>query len=52
MIDLIKGKDRGRRAKAGGNFTGMIKGQVTDEASLDELEDAQAGWISRICRRG
>ena len=42
MIDLIKGKTVAEAQKLAATFTGMIKGQVTDEASLDELEDAQA----------
>ena len=42
MIDLIKGKTVAEAQKLAATFTGMIKGQVTDEDSLDQLEDAQA----------
>jgi nitrogen fixation NifU-like protein len=42
MIELIKGKTVAEAHKLAATFTGMIKGDVTDENSLDELEDAQA----------
>lgn len=42
MIDLIKGKTVAEAQKLATIFTGMIKGDVTDEESLEELEDAQA----------
>lgn len=42
MIDLIKGKTVTEAQKLASTFTGMIKGVVTDEESLEELEDAQA----------
>ena len=42
MINLIKGKTVTEAQKLASTFTGMIKGVVTDEESLDELEDAQA----------
>ena len=40
MIDLIKGKTVTEAQKLASTFTGMIKGVVTDEESLEELEDA------------
>jgi nitrogen fixation NifU-like protein len=42
MIELIKGKTVAEAHKLAATFTGMIKGDVTDASSLDELEDAQA----------
>ena len=42
MINLIKGKTVTEAQKLASTFTGMIKGVVTDEESLEELEDAQA----------
>ena len=42
MIDLIKGKDVEKAKKLAGIFIGMIKGEITDDETLDELEDAQA----------
>ena len=42
MIDLIKGKSVKEAEHLSNLFLGMIKGEVTDEDQLDELEDAQA----------
>lgn len=42
MIDLIKGKNVDEAKRLADIFIGMIKGEVTDEEKLDELEDAQA----------
>lgn len=42
MIELIKGKTVDEAKALSKTFLGMIKGEVTDEAVLDTLEDAQA----------
>ena len=42
MIDLVKGKSVEEAKKLAGIFIGMIKGDITDDEILDELEDAQA----------
>ncbi|MCH3971352.1 MAG: SUF system NifU family Fe-S cluster assembly protein [Oscillospiraceae bacterium] len=42
MIDLIKGKSLKEAQHLSELFLGMIKGTVTDDDQLDELEDAQA----------
>lgn len=42
MIDLIKGKTVQQAKHLTDLFLGMIKGEVTDDDQLDELEDAQA----------
>ena len=42
MIDLVKGKSVEEAKKLAGIFIGMIKGDITDDETLDELEDAQA----------
>lgn len=42
MIELIKGKTVDEAKKLTDTFLGMIKGEVTDEKTLDTLEDAQA----------
>ena len=42
MIDLIKGRPMDEAKRLARTFIGMIKGEVTDDALLDELEDAQA----------
>ncbi|MCH4239121.1 MAG: SUF system NifU family Fe-S cluster assembly protein [Oscillospiraceae bacterium] len=42
MIDLIKGKSVKEAEHLSNLFLGMIKGEVTDDGQLDELEDAQA----------
>lgn len=42
MIDLILGKTVEEAKALSGTFMGMIKGEVTDEDSIESLEDAQA----------
>lgn len=42
MIDLIKGKTVEEAKELASVFLGMIKGDVTDEAELEKLEDAVA----------
>lgn len=42
MIDLVKGRSVAEARRLIGLFFAMIKGEVTDEAALDELEDAAA----------
>ena len=42
MIDLIEGKTVEEAQRLAGIFIGMIKGKVTDEDQIEELEDAQA----------
>ncbi|CUX21703.1 Fe-S cluster assembly sulfur transfer protein SufU [Clostridium sp. C105KSO13] len=42
MIDLIKGKPVEEAQKLMKLFFGMIKGEVTDEEQIEELEDAAA----------
>lgn len=42
MIDLIKGQPVEKAEHLADLFMGMIKGEVTDEEALEELEDAQA----------
>ncbi|WOC32646.1 MULTISPECIES: Fe-S cluster assembly sulfur transfer protein SufU [Caproicibacterium] len=42
MIDLIKGKTLPEAQHLAEMFLGMIKGEVTDDDQLEELEDAQA----------
>lgn len=42
MIDLVKGKTPEEATRLAQLFFGMIKGDVTDEADLDALEEAQA----------
>ncbi|MDL2323518.1 SUF system NifU family Fe-S cluster assembly protein [Ruminococcaceae bacterium OttesenSCG-928-A16] len=42
MIDLIKGKPVKEAMQMADLFLAMIKGNVTDEAQLEELEDAMA----------
>lgn len=42
MIDLIKGKPVTEAMQLSNLFLAMIKGNVTDEATLEELEDAMA----------
>lgn len=42
MIDLVKGRPAEEAKRLAHTFIGMIKGEVTDEEALDELEDAQA----------
>ena len=42
MIDIIKGKSVDEAFRLVDIFLGMIKKEVTDEAELEELEDAIA----------
>ena len=42
MIELIKGKTVEEARAISRTFLGMIKGEVTDEETLDTLEDARA----------
>ncbi|SBV91663.1 NifU-like protein [uncultured Eubacteriales bacterium] len=42
MIDLIKGRSEAEAHRLIDLFFSMIKGEVTDEAALDDLEDAAA----------
>ncbi|WP_026517780.1 Fe-S cluster assembly sulfur transfer protein SufU [Butyrivibrio sp. MC2021] len=42
MADQIIGRTKEDAIKLAGTFMGMIKGEVTDEASLEELDEAAA----------
>ena len=42
MIDLLKGKSVEKAKKLAELFISMIKGEVTDDSELEELEDAAA----------
>ena len=42
MADQIIGRSKEDAIKLAGTFMGMIKGEVTDEASLEELDEAAA----------
>jgi nitrogen fixation NifU-like protein len=42
MIDLIKGKTTAEAVRLAELFFAMIKGEVTDDASLEELDEAVA----------
>ncbi|SFQ21923.1 nitrogen fixation protein NifU [Butyrivibrio proteoclasticus] len=42
MVDQIIGKKKEEAIKLAGLFMGMIKGDITDEASLEELDEAAA----------
>jgi nitrogen fixation NifU-like protein len=42
MVELIKGKPVAEAKHLAELFIGMIKGEVTDDAQLEELEDAAA----------
>ena len=42
MVDQIIGKNRDEAIKLAGIFMGMIKGEVTDEESIEELDEAAA----------
>ena len=42
MINLIKGQPVEKARHLAELFIGMIKGEVTDESQLEELEDAMA----------
>lgn len=52
MIDLVKGRSVAEAKRLTGLFLSMIKGEVTDDAALEELEDAAAlQGVSRIPAR-
>ena len=52
MIDLIKGRKVEEARRLAQLFLSMIKGEVTDETALEELEDAAAlQGISRVPAR-
>ncbi len=42
MVDQILGKNKEEAIKLAGTFMGMIKGEVTDEESLEALDEAAA----------
>ena len=42
MVDQIIGKNKDEAIKLAGIFMGMIKGEVTDEESIEELDEAAA----------
>lgn len=42
MADQVIGRTKEGAIKLAGTFMGMIKGEVTDEASLEELDEAAA----------
>ncbi len=42
MVDQIIGKNKEEAIKLAGTFMGMIKGEVTDEESLEALDEAAA----------
>ena len=42
MVDLVKGKSVKEAKKLMKLFFGMIKGEITDESQIEELEDAAA----------
>jgi nitrogen fixation NifU-like protein len=42
MADQVIGRTKEDAIKLAGTFMGMIKGEVTDEASLEELDEAAA----------
>ncbi len=42
MVDQIIGKNKDEAIKLAGTFMGMIKGEVTDEESIEELDEAAA----------
>ena len=42
MIDLIKGESVEKAEELAKLFIGMIKGEITDEAALEELDEAMA----------
>lgn len=42
MVDLVKGKSVEEAKKLMKLFFGMIKGEITDEEQIEELEDAAA----------
>lgn len=52
MIDLVKGRSVEDAQRLAELFLSMIKGEVTDDAALEELEDAAAlQGVSRIPAR-
>ena len=42
MVDQIIGRKKEEAIKLAGTFMGMIKGEITDEESLEELDEAAA----------
>ncbi|MCR5671345.1 MAG: SUF system NifU family Fe-S cluster assembly protein [Butyrivibrio sp.] len=42
MVDQIIGKNKEEAIKLAGTFMGMIKGEVTDEESIEALDEAAA----------
>ena len=42
MVDQILGKNKEEAIKLAGTFMGMIKGEITDEESLEALDEAAA----------
>ncbi len=40
MVDQILGKSKEEAIRLAGTFMGMIKGEITDEESLEELDEA------------
>jgi nitrogen fixation NifU-like protein len=42
MVDQIIGKNKEEAIKLAGTFMGMIKGEITDEESLEALDEAAA----------
>ena len=42
MVDQIIGKNKDEAIKLAGTFMGMIKGEITDEESLEALDEAAA----------
>ena len=42
MVDQIVGKKKDEAIKLAGTFMGMIKGEVTDEESIEALDEAAA----------
>ena len=42
MVDQIIGKNKDEAIKLAGTFMGMIKGEITDEESIEALDEAAA----------
>ena len=42
MVDQIIGKNKEEAVKLAGTFMGMIKGEITDEESIEQLDEAAA----------
>ncbi len=42
MVDQILGKNKEEAIKLAGTFMGMIKGEITDEESIEALDEAAA----------